>query len=78
MTRSSELRNTLIYPLRTLHPTFVQMLWYTVKVIDRHVKYVTCYDDMVRLCAADGGDILQKWRVAVNMLNKQTGETNKR
>jgi hypothetical protein len=37
-----------------------------------HVKWVHCHHSMVRPRVADRGDGLQIWRVAVNMLNKQS------
>jgi hypothetical protein len=37
-----------------------------------HVKWVPCHHNMVRRQVADGGDGLQIWRVAANILNKQS------
>jgi hypothetical protein len=37
-----------------------------------HVKWVHCHHGMARPRVADRGDGLQIWRVAVNMLNKQS------
>jgi hypothetical protein len=42
----------------------------TVKIL--HVKRVPCLHDMARPQVVDGGDSLQIWRVAVNILNKQS------
>jgi hypothetical protein len=39
---------------------------------DHHVKWVPCYHGMARPVVADGGDGLQMWRVAANILNKQS------
>jgi hypothetical protein len=36
-----------------------------------HVKCVPCHHGMTRPQVADGGDVLQIWRVASNILNKQ-------
>jgi hypothetical protein len=36
-----------------------------------HVKWVPCHHGMVHPQVADGGDVLQIWRVAANILNKQ-------
>jgi hypothetical protein len=36
-----------------------------------HVKWVPCHHGMTRLQVADGGEGLQIWRVAANILNKQ-------
>jgi hypothetical protein len=38
----------------------------------RHVKWVHCHHGMARPRVADRGDGLQKWRVAANILNKQS------
>jgi hypothetical protein len=37
-----------------------------------HVKWVHCHHDMVSFWVADRGDGLQIWRVAANILNKQS------
>jgi hypothetical protein len=37
-----------------------------------HVKWVPCHHGMARPQFADGGDGLQIWRVAANILNKQS------
>jgi hypothetical protein len=37
-----------------------------------HVKWVPCHHGMARPQVADGGDGLQIWRVAANILNKQS------
>jgi hypothetical protein len=37
-----------------------------------HVKLVPCHHGMARLQVADGGNGLQTWRVAANILNKQS------
>jgi hypothetical protein len=41
-----------------------------------HVKWVHCHNGMARPQVADGGDVLQTWRVTANIFNKQwrTGE----
>jgi hypothetical protein len=36
-----------------------------------HVKWVSCHHGMTRPQVADGGDALQVWRVAANVLNRQ-------
>jgi hypothetical protein len=36
------------------------------------VRWVPCHQGMARCQVADGGDALQVWRVATNMLNKQS------
>jgi hypothetical protein len=36
-----------------------------------HVRWVPCHHGMACLQIADGGDTLQFWRVAANILNKQ-------
>jgi hypothetical protein len=37
-----------------------------------HVRWVPCHHDMVRPQVADGQNGLQIWRVAANILNKQS------
>jgi hypothetical protein len=37
-----------------------------------HVRWVPCHHGMVRPQVVDGGDALQFWREAVNILNKQS------
>jgi hypothetical protein len=41
-----------------------------------HVKWVPCHHGMTRPQVADGGDGLQIWRVAANILNKQSRTAN--
>jgi hypothetical protein len=38
-----------------------------------HVRLVACHYSMSRPQVADGGDGLQIWKVAANMLNKKSG-----
>jgi hypothetical protein len=42
-----------------------------------HVKWVPCHHGMARPQVADGGEGLQIWRVAANMLNKQSRTADK-
>jgi hypothetical protein len=42
------------------------------RYVTRHVKCVQCYNGMARPRVADRGDGLQIWRVAANILNKQS------
>jgi hypothetical protein len=37
-----------------------------------HVRWVPCHHGIARPQVADGGDLLQFWRVAANILNKQS------
>jgi hypothetical protein len=41
------------------------------------VKWVLCHHDMVRPQVAEGGKGLQIWRVAANILNKQSWTADK-
>jgi hypothetical protein len=41
-------------------------------LIMHHVRWVPSHHGMVRPQAADGGDALQLWEIAANILNKQT------
>jgi hypothetical protein len=42
-----------------------------------HFKWVPCHHSMARPQVADGGDGLQIWRVAANILNKQSWTADK-
>jgi hypothetical protein len=42
-----------------------------------HVKWVPCHHGTARPQIADGGEGLQIWRVAANMLNKQSRTADK-
>jgi hypothetical protein len=42
------------------------------------VRWVPCHHGMARLQVADGGNGLQIWRVAANILNKQSRTAEKR
>jgi hypothetical protein len=42
-----------------------------------HVKWVPCHHGMARPQVADGGEGLQVWRVAANILNKQSRTADK-
>jgi hypothetical protein len=48
-----------------------------VNMIAYHVKWLPCHHCMARPQAADGGDSLQIWRVAANILNKQSRTADK-
>jgi hypothetical protein len=37
-----------------------------------HIRWVPCHHVMARPQAADGGGSLQLWRIAANILNKQS------
>jgi hypothetical protein len=42
-----------------------------------HVKWVPCHHGMARPQVADGGEGLHIWRVAANILNKQSRTADK-
>jgi hypothetical protein len=42
-----------------------------------HVRWVICHHGMARPQVADGGDALQLWREAANILNKQSRTADK-
>jgi hypothetical protein len=46
------------------------------QVVD--VRWVPCHHGMARPQVADGGDALQVWRVAANILNNQSRTADKR
>jgi hypothetical protein len=43
-----------------------------------HVRWLSCHHGMACHQAADGGDGLQLWGVAANILNKQSQTADKR
>jgi hypothetical protein len=43
-----------------------------------YVRWVPCHNGMARPQVADGGEALQVWRVASNILNKQSRTADKR
>jgi hypothetical protein len=50
-------------------------LWFLFFIFNEnviHVKWVPCHHGTARPQVADGGDGLQIWRVAANILNKQS------
>jgi hypothetical protein len=42
-----------------------------------HVRWVPCHHGMARPQVADGGHVLQFWRAAANILNKQSRTADK-
>jgi hypothetical protein len=48
--------------------------WYLAK---HHVRWVTFHHGMACPQVADGGEVLQIWRVAANILNKQSWTAEK-
>jgi hypothetical protein len=48
-----------------------------MKLLIMHVRWVPCHHGMARPQVADGGDGLQIWRVAANILNKQSRTADK-
>jgi hypothetical protein len=49
----------------------------TLMVSQSHVRWVPCHHGMARPQVADGGNTLQVWRVAANILNKQSRTADK-
>jgi hypothetical protein len=55
--------------------TCFSYLWQQFSFLDKlenHVKWLPCHHGMARTQVADGGDSLQIWRVAANILNKKS------
>jgi hypothetical protein len=50
---------------------------YSLQFNALHFKWIPCHHGMVHPQVMDGGDGLQIWRVAANMLNKQSWAANK-
>jgi hypothetical protein len=46
-------------------------------LLNDHVRWVPCHQDMARPQVADGGDDLQIWRLAANILNNQSRPADK-
>jgi hypothetical protein len=46
-------------------------------VVDRNVRWVPCHHGMAHPQVADAGDALHLWRVAANILNKQSRTADK-
>jgi hypothetical protein len=58
-----------------VNDTYSVMLWCQCT---SHVMWVPCHHGMARPQVADGGDALQVWREAANILNKQSRTADKR
>jgi hypothetical protein len=63
-----------VFPVR--YELYLYILFVFLMVLI-HVRWVSCHHGMARPQAADGGDGLQIWRVAANILNKQSRTTDK-
>jgi hypothetical protein len=50
----------------------------TYTVLNFHVRWVPFHHGMVRPQVADGEDVLQIWRAAANIFNKQSWRADKR
>jgi hypothetical protein len=42
-----------------------------------YIKWIPCHHDMARSQVADGGNDLKIWRIAANILNKQSRTADK-
>jgi hypothetical protein len=51
---------------------------FKISYIRGHVRWVLRHHNMARRQVTDGGDGLQMWRVAANILNKQSRTADKR
>jgi hypothetical protein len=51
--------------------------FYYCLVLIHQVRWVPCHHGMTRPKAADGGDAFQFWRVAANVLKKQSRTADK-
>jgi hypothetical protein len=55
-----------------------KILWFLApSFVSSHVRGVPCHHGMAHPQVADGGDALQLWRGAVNILNKQSRTADK-
>jgi hypothetical protein len=57
-------------------PSSLHELLYSLHFL-HHVRWVPSHHGMARSQVADGGDALQVWRAATNILNKQSRTANK-
>jgi hypothetical protein len=56
----------------------IQIITFTkTNIVLSHVRWVPCHHGMARPRVADGGDALQFWREAANILNKQSRTADK-
>jgi hypothetical protein len=53
------------------------LTWWRFQSCSSYVKWVPCHHGMARPQVADGGDELQIWRAAANILNKQSRTADK-
>jgi hypothetical protein len=56
----------------SLHVNSYKYTQFGTLLYNVHVKWVLCHHSMVWPQVVDGGDGLQIWRIAVNILNKQS------
>jgi hypothetical protein len=61
----------------TLHLGYCLLTFNKCTLYLIHVRWVPCHHSMVRSQVADGGNTLQVWRVAANILNKQSRTADK-
>jgi hypothetical protein len=61
--------------------TLYEGMWFEfpliISIIFIHVRWVPCHYSMARPQGADGGDTLQVWRIAVNIVNKKPQTADK-
>jgi hypothetical protein len=50
----------------------IKIVFKTYDLFQLNVKWASCHHGMARPQVVDGGDGLQIWRVAANILNKQS------
>jgi hypothetical protein len=56
---------------------FIVAVYFVMDSVRNHVRWVPCHHGMARPQVADGRNGLQIWRVAANILNKQSLTANK-
>jgi hypothetical protein len=76
--KSCAVSKYVLEELRKVTRNFSQNSWYLNWILTKfesdtfHVKWVPCHHGMVHPRVADGGGGLHIWRVAANVLNKQS------
>jgi hypothetical protein len=62
---------------RNLYITFFSFIKCTNNFLELNNRWVPCHHSMARPQVAYGGNTLQVWRVAANILNKQSRTADK-
>jgi hypothetical protein len=75
--KNDEVCSSRVHVISTCILLFSHNSLSSVCIYCSHVRWVPCHHGMARPQVADGGDSLQFWRVAANMLNKLSRTADK-